>query len=164
MDCRERRISAEPAALELLAKYAEVECEMLFPFLNNCLLSPSRRNWFEKVWGSPIIRSEELYSAWAVPIRRKVWVLSTVCIKKVMTCSNSPLLLGLLRVKLHSAVSERKQNVIPKLLHWANFDDAWMSSKGQYCDFAFEMAIIRATHHEEGIAEKNGSERTLLLQ
>ncbi len=155
-------ISAEPAALELLAKYAEGGMRDAISIFEQLSSQPLTEELVRESLGLTNHQTcEELYSALgSADTEKGLGVIDRLYQEGYDLQQFTTSFLGLLRVKLHSAVSERKQNVIPKLLHWAElFDDAWMKlKKASIATLPLEMAIIRATHHEEGIAEKNGSE------
>ncbi|MEK9167008.1 MAG: DNA polymerase III subunit gamma/tau [Patescibacteria group bacterium] len=59
--------------------------------------------------------------------------------------------LGLLRSKMHDAVFEQKQAVLPNILNWISlFDEAWMKlKKTSIATLPLEIALIRATQKFE---------------
>lgn len=61
--------------------------------------------------------------------------------------------LGLLRTKMHDAVFEQKQSVLPNILNWISlFDEAWMKlKKTSIATLPLEIAVIRATQKIENM-------------
>lgn len=65
--------------------------------------------------------------------------------------------LQILRGKLHEAIFEQKQNVVPKILNRINlFDEAWLKlKKTSIATLPLEIAIIRATQKSEAPVQQS---------
>jgi len=146
-------IEAEPAALELLAKYAEGGMRDAISIFEQLSSQPLTEELVRERLGLTNQQScEELYGALGSADTEKGLAVVEDLYKDGQDLQQfTTAFLGLLRGKLHAAVAERKQNVIPKLLEWAElFDDAWMKlKKASIATLPLEIAVIKATHHED---------------
>lgn len=72
--------------------------------------------------------------------------------------------LELLRGKLHEAIFEHKQSVVPKILNWINiFDEAWLKlKKTSIATLPLEIAVIRANKKDEAAAPQSKRQEGLV--
>ena len=146
-------VEAEPAALELLAKYAEGGLRDAISTFEQLSTEPLTEALVRERLGLTHHQScDELYAALGSADTQKGLAVIENLYKEGQDLQQfTTTFLGLLRSKLHAAVGEKKQNVVPKLLVWAElFDDAWAKlKKASIATLPLEMAVIRATHSPE---------------
>ncbi len=149
-------LEAEPAALELLAKYAEGGMRDAISIFEQLATEPLTEELVRERLGLTNHQScEELFAALgSADAKKGLDVIENLYKDGYDLQQFTTAFLGLLRGKLHSAVIERKQSVVPKLLAWTTlFDDAWMKlKKASIATLPLEMAVIRATHSGEVVA------------
>jgi len=146
-------LEAEPAALELLAKYAEGGMRDAISIFEQLATEPLTEELVRERLGLTNHQScEELFAALgSADTQKGLGVIENLYKDGYDLQQFTTALLGLLRSKLHSAVLEKKHNVIPKLLAWVElFDEAWMKlKKASIATLPLEMALIRATHSSD---------------
>lgn len=145
-------LEAEPAALELLAKYAEGGMRDAISIFEQLATEPLTEALVRDRLGLTNHQScDELFAALgSADTQKGLTVIENLYKDGYDLQQFTTVFLGLLRGKLHHAVIEKKQNVVPKLLAWIElFDEAWMKlKKASIATLPLEMALIRATHSE----------------
>lgn len=139
----------EPDALVLLAKAADGgmrDAISLFEQLSNELLTVALVR--ERLGLTNDQSCEALYVALGTADTEKgLMVVEEVHREGYDLQQFTTSFLGLLRGKLHEAVTAKKAGVLPKLIQWIElFDDAWMKLKrASIATLPLEIAVIRAT-------------------
>jgi len=147
------KIEFEPAALELLARHAEGgmrDAISLFEQFATESLTEARVR--DRLGLTSYQSCEELYSALGSADGEKgLKVIETLYQEGYDLQQFTTSFLAYLRTKIHSAVKEKKQAILPKLLDWAElFDDAWMKLKrASIATLPLEVAVLRATQTHE---------------
>lgn len=141
----------EPDALVLLAKAADGgmrDAISLFEQLSNELLTVALVR--ERLGLTNDQSCEALYVALGTADTEKgLMVVEEVHREGYDLQQFTTSFLGLLRGKLHEAVTAKKTGVLPKLIQWIElFDDAWMKLKrASIATLPLEIAVIRATQN-----------------
>ncbi|MEK9160093.1 MAG: DNA polymerase III subunit gamma/tau [Patescibacteria group bacterium] len=150
---KKEKIEFEPMALELLAKHAEGgmrDAISLFEQFATEVLTEARVR--DKLGLTSHQSCEELFAALGSADGEKgLKVIEQLYQEGADLQQFTTSFLSYLRGKLHAAVKEKKNAVIPKLLDWAElFDDAWMKLKrASIATLPLEVAVLRATQAKE---------------
>lgn len=153
----------EPDALVLLAKAADGgmrDAISLFEQLSNELLTVALVR--ERLGLTNDQSCEALYVALGTADTEKgLMVVEEVHREGYDLQQFTTSFLGLLRGKLHEAVTAKKTGVLPKLIQWIElFDDAWMKLKrASIATLPLEIAVIRATQNLTAQVVETPSER-----
>lgn len=152
---KKEKIEFEPIALELLAKHAEGgmrDAISLFEQFATEILTEDRVR--QKLGLTSHQSCEELFAALGSADGEKgLKVIEQLYQEGADLQQFTTSFLSYLRGKLHAAVKEKKNAVIPKLLDWAElFDDAWMKLKrASIATLPLEVAVLRATQAKETV-------------
>jgi DNA polymerase-3 subunit gamma/tau len=147
------KMEFEPAALELLAKRAEGgmrDAISLFEQFGGEKVTEARVR--QRLGLTDHQSCEELYSALgSADSERGLRVIENLYQEGYDLQQFTTSFLSYLRGKIHSAVAEKKQGVLPKLLDWAElFDDAWVKLKrASIATLPLEIAVLRAVQGKE---------------
>ncbi|MFA5854954.1 MAG: DNA polymerase III subunit gamma/tau [Candidatus Gracilibacteria bacterium] len=139
---------AEDEALRMIAKYADGgmrDAISLFEQLSSESLTVSLIK--ERLGLSNVQSCEELYGAiGSTDTLRGLAIIEGLHAEGTDLQQFTTAFLGFLREKLHSAVSEKKTGVIPKILDWIElFDNAWIGLKrASIATLPLEIAVVRA--------------------
>ncbi len=153
---KKEKIEFEPIALELLAKHAEGgmrDAISLFEQFATEVLTEARVR--DKLGLTSHQSCEELYAALGSADGEKgLKVIEQLYQEGYDLQQFTTTFLSYLRVKIHAAVKEKKNAVIPKLLDWAElFDDAWVKLKrASIATLPLEVAVLRATQAKEAVS------------
>ncbi len=143
------KIEFEPAALELLAKHAEGGMRDAISIFEQFSMEKLTEERVRERLGLTSHQScEELYSALgSADAEKGLKVVEQLYQEGYDLQQFTTSFLSYLRQKIHSAVKEKKQGVLPKLLDWAElFDDAWIKLKrASIATLPLEVAVLRAT-------------------
>jgi len=141
---------AEPSALELIAKHADGGMRDAISLLEQFSSQAITEELIRERLGLVSHQAcDELYGALGSADTKKGLAVIEQLHNDGYNLSQFTIsFLGLLRVKLHEAVSGQKKNLVPKLLQWVNlFDEAWIKLKrASISQLPLEIAVIRATH------------------
>ncbi len=148
-------IEFEPMALELLAKHAEGGMRDAISLFEQFATERLTEVHVRDRLGLTSHQScEELYAALGSADGEKgLKVIEHLYQEGYDLQQFTTSFLGYLRGKIHSAVKEKKQTILPKLLDWAElFDDAWMKLKrASIATLPLEVAVLRATQSHEAL-------------
>lgn len=153
---KQEKIEFEPVALELLAKHAEGgmrDAISLFEQFATEVLTEARVR--DKLGLTSHQSCEELFAALGSADGEKgLKVIEKLYQEGADLQQFTTSFLSYLRGKIHTAVKEKKNAVIPKLLDWAElFDDAWVKLKrASIATLPLEVAILRATQAKEAVS------------
>lgn len=143
-------MQAEPSALELIAKHADGGMRDAISLLEQFSSQAITEELIRERLGLVSHQAcDDLYGALgSSDTQRGLAVIEQLHNDGYNLSQFTISFLGLLRVKLHEAVSGKKKNVVPKLLQWINlFDEAWIKLKrASISQLPLEIAVIRATH------------------
>lgn len=152
-------IECELSALELLAKHAEGGMRDAISLFEQFATEPLTEEKVRLRLGLTGNQScEELYSALGSADGEKgLQVIQNLYQEGHDLQQFTTSFLGYLREKIHRAVAEKKQGVLPKLLDWAElFDEAWMKLKqASIAVLPLEIAVLRATQSREPAASEH---------
>lgn len=143
-------LEAEDRALELLAKHAEGgmrDAITLLEQLSGQAITEALVR--EKLGLGSLASAQDLYGALgSADAPKALAIIENLHQQGLNLAQFTGQFLGLLREKLHEAVAERKEQVIPKLLEWIElFDTAWIKLKSASIPtLPLEIAVVRATH------------------
>ena len=145
----QEKIETERSALELIARAAEGGMRDAISLFEQFATEKLTEERVRKGLGITSHQScEELYSALGSGDGQKgLQVIEKLYQEGHDLQQFTSAFLAYLREKIHAAVFEKKQNVLPKLLDWAElFDDAWMKLKrASIATLPLEIAVLRAT-------------------
>lgn len=161
-------IEFEPMALELLAKHAEGGMRDAISLFEQFATERLTEAHVRDRLGLTSHQScEELYGALGSADGEKgLKVIEHLYQEGYDLQQFTTSFLSYLRGKIHSAVKEKKQAILPKLLDWAElFDDAWMKLKrASIATLPLEIAILRATQSNGATKIEAPSVTTPLVQ
>lgn len=149
-------LEAEDRALELLAKHAEGgmrDAITLLEQLSGQAITEALVR--EKLGLGSLASAQDLYGALgSADAPKALAIVENIHQQGLNLAQFTGQFLGLLREKLHEAVAERKNQVIPKLLEWIElFDTAWIKLKSASIPtLPLEIAVVRATHQQVVVA------------
>ena len=150
---KEENIEYELEALEILAKSADGgmrdAISLLQQFSNGKLTAEIVK---ERLGLSALQNCDALYAALGACDTEKALTIVDGLHRDGLDLQGFTVaFLELLRGKLHDAVFEQKQSVVPKILNWINiFDESWLKlKKTSIATLPLEIAVIKATQKIE---------------
>ncbi|MFT7184391.1 MAG: DNA polymerase-3 subunit gamma/tau [Oceanicoccus sp.] len=144
-------MSAEPSALEMIAKHADGGMRDAISLLEQFSTQAITEDLIRDRLGLVSHQAcDQLYGALGSSDTQKGLAIIEELHNDGYNLSQFTIsFLGLLRSKLYEAIRGEKKAVVPKILNWIElFDDAWIKLKrASISQLPLEIAVIRATHN-----------------